>query len=112
MRGAPHKGFACVIRRIRSRTSSAGDGAIGGSNTRRRLGDASVRRSQAERSGDRNTNPTRFGRAKSRAIGRRRAGADGAVRLQNCQLMSKGKILSLQSSASLENWSEQSKKRN
>jgi len=42
----------------------------------------------------------------------RRAGADGAVRLQNRQLMSKGKILSLQSSASLENWSEQSKKRN
>lgn len=97
-----------------SRVSSwagRGDGAIGGSNTRRVRGNASAQRYRAERSGGRIATPTRRGIATPRGLGRRAAGASGVARLL-AALMTKGEVLGLQRQAATKARGDESKESN
>src|SRR5215467_2419397 len=86
MRGAPHKGLAWLMRRIRSRMFAATSGlpgrggAISWSNARRKRGGANGERCRAELSRDIVANRTSIGTTQPTRSGRSGGGASDAAR--------------------------------
>ena len=85
MRGAPHKGLAWLMRRMRSRISAATSGLPGRRrdflvHTRRKLCGATGRPCRAGPSAGTGANPTRIATTEPTTIGRRAGGARDAVR--------------------------------